>query len=478
MKRHRKRLLLMTPPFYRLFKDTYALVKHPLSLGYLAAAVRSATDWEVLAYNADFAPVSEPFEVLYLTGRGFRDYLDTLADPWAAIWQEVQSVIAAWAPSIVGISCTSPTFASAAVTASLVRAIDPEITIIAGGPHPTVTGPQVLESPQFDLCVLGEGDRTLVNLLRALESGGDPAAVRGILYRSRHGITATPREDPIAHLDSLGFPHASAGAVLHDYDRYPLQAFQAVMATRGCRNRCFFCGSREIWSGRGRFRSPENVVEEIRRLQQRGLNFIHFDDDTFGVTSEYLCALTSALEHQCPGLRWSCETHVRLITREHLAAMKAAGCTAIQVGIESGNNHLLKLMRKGFTIEEARSACQLVREYGIDLETFFMVGFPQETEASIGDTLEAITQIASSKVIYSIFTPYPGTEAFAFCREQGLIGVDFDLSRHCHQSPENAFCTALTPERFRSLAAEVERLVSAKNRASRKQALGDSQETP
>jgi hypothetical protein len=96
-----------------------------------------------------------------------------------------------------------------------------------------------------------------------------------------------------------------------------------------------------------------------------------------------------------------------------------------------------------------------------------MAGFPHETEASIRETLKAIEEIECDKVIYSIFTPYPGTEAFAFCRARGLIGDEFDLSRHCHQSPANAFCTGLAPERFRSLASKIEHIVSEKNRASR-----------
>jgi radical SAM superfamily enzyme YgiQ (UPF0313 family) len=467
MRKHEKRILLMTPPFYRLFKDTYALIKYPLSLGCLAAALKSGTDWEVLAYNTDFAPAAEPFDVLYLTGKGFREYLAALADPSAGIWREVKSVIAAYAPSVVGISCTSPTFASAMVTASLVREIDPEITVVAGGPHPTAAWRQVLENPHIDLCVAGEGERTVVNLVKALEPGIAPATIKGICYRNKQRIAATPGQPAVADLDSLGFPHESAPAVLHDYECYPPSAFKYIMATRGCPNRCFFCGSHEIWGRRVRFRSPENVVAEIRGLQRMGLNYIHFDDDTFGVSSEYLTALTGEIERQCPDLSWSCETHVRLMTPENLRAMKAAGCTMIQLGIESGNNRILKLMRKGFSIEEARSACALIRKHDIGLETFFMAGFPHETEASIRETLKAIEEIECDKVIYSIFTPYPGTEAFAFCRARGLIGDEFDLSRHCHQSPANAFCTGLAPERFRSLASKIEHIVSEKNRASR-----------
>ena len=210
MRKHEKRILLMTPPFYRLFKDTYALVKYPLSLGCLAAALKSGTDWEVTAYNADFAPAAEPFDVLYLTGKGFQDYLAALADPSAGIWREVKSVIAAYAPSVVGISCTSPTFASAMVTASLVRETDPAITVVAGGPHPTAAWRQVLENPHIDLCATGEGERTVVDLVKALERGIDPATVKGICCRDKGRITATPARPAITDLDSLGYPHDPA----------------------------------------------------------------------------------------------------------------------------------------------------------------------------------------------------------------------------------------------------------------------------
>lgn len=464
MRQRVKRILLLTPPFYRLFKDSYALVKYPLSLGYLAAALKRGTDWEVLAYNADFAPAAEPFDVVYLTGKGFQDYLSALANSSAGVWSEIKTVIAACSPSVVGISCTSPTFAAATMTASLVKEIDPSITVVAGGPHPTTAWRQVLENPHFDLCVVGEGERTVVDLLKSLEQGTDPAKIKGVCSRNKDGITAAPARPAITDLDSLGFPHEHAPAVLHDYERYPLTAFKNIMATRGCRNRCFFCGSHLIWGRRVRFRSPENVVAELKSLQNIGLHFVHFDDDTFGVSSEYLTALTDAIKQQCPGLRWSCETHVSLITRENLRAMKDSGCALIQLGIESGNNRILKLMRKGFSIEQAKSACALIRNHDIGLETFFMAGFPYETEESIRDTLEAIKRIECDKLIYSIFTPYPGTEAFALCRERGLIGDNFDLSRHCHQSPVNAFCSDLAPERFRSLSAEIEQIVSEKNK--------------
>ncbi len=147
--------------------------------------------------------------------------------------------------------------------------------------------------------------------------------------------------------------------------------------------------------------------------------------------------------------------------------MKKSGCTMIQLGIESGNNQILRAIRKGYTVEEAFEACEVIRRQGIGLETFFMVGFPQETESTLRDTLKAMERVECQKMIYSIFTPYPGTEAFEYCKVKGLIGKSHDPSLHNHQSPANAFCVALPRGVFRSIASEIEQVVDEKNRLAR-----------
>jgi len=94
---------------------------------------------------------------------------------------------------------------------------------------------------------------------------------------------------------------------------------------------------------------------------------------------------------------------------------------------------------------------------------FFMVGFPQETKDSLNDTLKAIKEIPAHRIFYSVFTPYPGTEAFEFCKEKGLINDDFDVSLYNHQSPENCFCMNLSLEEFRSMVNKIESVVDRKN---------------
>lgn len=462
-----RKILLIEPPFYSLFKDTYSLVRYPLSLGYLADAIRAKTDWGVTVYNADFRPRWETMKVSHALGAGFQNYLNNLKDLSGRVWREIEATITACGPTVVGISAKSQNFKSALAVAKLAKAIDDRITVVVGGPHPSMVGAEALAHPEIDIGVVGEGERTIVELLEAISAGGPLDGIRGILYRSDGRILRTPPRELIENLDSLGFPHQGAPDLLKDYDLYPIEAFANVFATRGCPHQCFFCGSREIWTRKVRFRSPEHVAAEIRRLQELGLKRVHFDDDTFGVNKSYINDLCGALMRDCPGLRWSCEIHVNLIDEPTIALMKAAGCCWIQLGVESGNNSILSQIRKGFTIDQALNACRIIKEQDIGLEVFFIVGFPQDTEETLSDTVAAMRKIKCDKIAYSIFTPYPGTEAFRFCKDHGLVGDDFDVSLYHHQSPLNSFCMNIAPERFTVLARDIGKMVSRKNWAKR-----------
>lgn len=463
----RKRIMLIEPPFYRLFKDSYSLDRYPLGLAYLAATIRRDSGWDVKVYNADFIPRGETQSYAYLAKDGYENYLRRLRDDSSPIWAEVKSKIMEYRPHVAGISAKSQNFASACVIAHIVKEINPSTLVIVGGPHPTMVGAKALDCADIDVCVKGEGEGTILELLNAERNGHNFANIAGIAYRSGPTTSETPARQYIEDLDSLPFPHEGTNAILEDYNRYPLTAFSYVFGTRGCPNNCFFCGSREIWGRKVRFRSVGNIVKEIAALQVRGLRSVHFADDTFGVNRKFIIQLCNEMMLHCPGLKWGCEIHVRLVDDEIIALMKKAGCFQIQVGIESGNNEMLRLIRKNITIEDAFAACRLIKKHGIELEAFFMLGFPQETEASLADTVRAIEDLRCDHVVYSVFTPYPGTEAFDFCNLHGLIPEPFDVSLYNHQSPANSFCLNIPHDRFVALARKAVDLTVRKNRALR-----------
>ena len=467
MKQNRKRILLIEPPFYRLYKDTYSLDRYPLSLGYLAGTVYKETDWEVLVYNADFCSQSEPMSVAYLADTGYRNYLNNLNDLAMPVWSEIKSTILAFKPDVIGITTKSQNFKSVCIVARLAKEINKEIVVMVGGPHPSMVGSDIFNCSDFDVSIIGEGEEVIVELLDAIgvQEGFD--GIRGIIYREKgETVEAAPREY-INDLDSLCFPHENAPDVLKDYDQYPRTAFRNIFTIRGCPYNCLFCGSYKIWSRKSRFRSPGNVVREIKLLQKMGLRLVHFDDDTFGVSKKYIHELCNDIRVHCPGLKWSSEIHVKLVDEQTISIMKASGCYSIQIGIESGNNEILKQMRKSITIEEALNACEIIHKHGVELKTFFIVGFPQETEETLNDTVAAMRKIKCSFLTYSIFTPFPGTESFELCKEYGLIDDGYDVSLYNLQSPANCFCKNIEKKRFRILASRIEKMVDRKNSLSR-----------
>lgn len=458
------KILLVEPPFYRLFKNTYALHRYPLALGYLGGEIVRNTHWDVKAYNADFQPEGEFIRISHLSGAGFHNYLANLNSLDSDIWKEIAAVIREYQPRVVGISAKSQTFKSAVNVAKLAKHVDEKTIVIVGGPHPSMVGKEVMQHPEIDYGIMGEGERTIVEMLQAIEDGRSLDDIRGTVYRKDGQYIENQRRELIEDLDALCFPHAFDDQILHDGSNYPGFAFKNIFAVRGCPYNCFFCGSRNIWSRKVRYRSPQSIVNEIRSLQARyHLNTIHFDDDTFGVRPSYLHALCQAIQEHCPGLSWSCELPVQLADEQNIACMKAAGCSAIQIGVESGNDAILSAIRKNTTVEAAMRACDMIVRHGISLEVFIIVGFPQDTEATLRDTIRLMKKIRCDKISYSIFTPYPGTEAFRYCVERGLIGNDFDVSLYNHQSPANNFCRSIPPERFRAIVAGVEKQIDRKN---------------
>ena len=464
--RSNHKVLLIEPPYYRLYKASYSLSRYPLSLGYLAGTIKEKTNWDVMVYNADFSPKDETIETTYLTGVGFKNYLKNLDHLSSPVWEEIRNAIVEYKPTVIGISSKSQNFRSSCIIAKLAKEINSKIIVIMGGPHPSMVGGDILKDPNIDIAVKGEGELTIIELLNAIDKQETFDEVKGIIYRNGSQVVENPPREYITDLDSLCFPHQYASGVLKDYDQYPKSAFENIFATRGCPYNCFFCGSRNIWSKKTRFRSAMNVINEIKSLQQMGINYIHFDDDTFGINKEYINQLCNSILKNCPGLKWSCEIHVNLVDEQIIALMKKAGCHSIQVGIESGNNEMLKKIRKGITIEKAISATNIINKYGIALSAFFIVGFPEETEETLNDTMKAMEKV-NGNLIYSIFTPYPGTEAFQFCKEMRLIETNYDVSLYNHQSPENCFCMNLTKEQFRTIASRIEIFVDRHNKNQR-----------
>ena len=449
--------MLIEPPFYRLYHDQYCLVKYPLALGYLSGSVIKNTNWDVQTYNADFNTTKKIFvpENDYISGKGFKRYLSSIKDFSLPIWDEVKKSISEYNPSVVGISAKTQNFISASIVAKITKEINPNIMVIAGGVHSTMNGSKVLDCKDIDFLSIGEGENTIVELLLALEKNKDLNSVDGIVFREKNKIIRTKPRSYVENLDSLDFPITNAPRILKDFEKYPKEAFGYVFASRGCPYACTFCESKSMWTRKVRYRSPENIVAELKEMKKLGINKVNFDDDTFGVSKKNIKAMNDLMHSEIPDMTYTCETVVQLAKDENVVKdMKKGGCTATFVGIESGNNEILKKIKKTQTTVECIQAMDNLRKHGIESHAFIMVGFPDETEETFKQTMDFIPQLKPDGVIFSIFTPYPGSDIYDECKEKGIIKGDFDLALYNHQSPLNCFTRNIPKKRFYELRKE------------------------
>jgi len=459
--------LLVKPPFNRVYHIDASLNRLPLSLAYLAAVIdEKKPNWDVKIYNSDFSPQDFHLSLEYLTGIGFENYRQTMDDPHAPIWREVETRIRNLKPSVIGITATSQTFASSCRIANIAKSIDENVVVIVGGPHPSVFGKDILNNNVIDFAVTREGEETIIELLNHLDGLQDISSINGIAYRNGEEIIENPERPFIDDLDSLPFPITMAKNHLVDFEKYPLQAFKYILGSRGCPFDCVFCDSRHVWSRKVRARSVASIVEEIKAIQEFGINYIDFIDDTFGLDKKFVHDFCEAIRPLRPKLKWSCETHVSCVDDDTVKMMKAAGCRRIQIGVESGNNEILKYMRKHITIEKAFAAAKIIKKHGIYLQTFFIVGFPDETEETLDETISAMKSIPCDLVIYNTFTPSIGATSPHDGEEVVKLSADFDATLYHHQSPENYFCKNIEKDvladRLRSLERSLDTLNSRK----------------
>lgn len=416
------KILLMDPPWYRFQKNAnqpYA----SLGLTYCAAMVREQHD--VVVYNPDLTPAGE-LNQYDVEMDGYQDYLAASKDPNHEVWEEVRDVIADFAPDVVGIQARTASFPAAVQAAAIAKTVRPGVLTVVGGPHPTLV-PTDLKHPGIDVFVHGEGEITFSELIAAHAAGAPLTDVPGLQWKDPSGTIhpSTPRAN-YPTLDALPFP--AKDLILFDELMEP-DGYCTLMFSRGCPYRCTFCSSPQVWSRKVRWRSPENMVAEMVHTQRTwGTEFFSFQDDTFTTNRKLVHALCDQIMARSwdGAFRWVCNTRPELLDDELVGHMKAAGCRAIAIGVESGNDEVLKQMKKGFTADDVRRAADILRRHDVVLSSQFMIGLPYESPEQMWDTVKLMEEISPVSVMLSVATPLPGTELHAQAKELGYIGDDPD----------------------------------------------------
>ena len=348
----------------------------------------------------------------------------SLANLSRRTWADAESLLRRERPALVGITLYTFNRHQGLKLASIAKRLNPDCTVIVGGPHATHMAPSILEHyPDVDAVGLGEGEATMLEVAGAISRGRPLGGVAGLMLRDASGSpVATRPRATIADLDRLPFPAAHYQG--HHLDPQAEASF--IITSRGCPARCTFCNTPDFWGTRMRFRGPESMIEEIKHLKERlGIVYVSIRDDTFTVHKRRVIEFCRRLIDERLDIMWNCQSRVNAIDEERLAWMRRAGCDHIQYGIESGSPRLLRRLAKDITPDEIRQAARTTRKVGLTLSIYLISGIPGEASEDFDATRRLLEEIQPHDGIVAPLAVFPGTWIHDEMRAKGELDADY-----------------------------------------------------
>ncbi|HCC23208.1 TPA: hypothetical protein DF272_03450 [Candidatus Falkowbacteria bacterium] len=321
---------------------------------------------------------------------------------------------------VIGISAMSTQYNYVKWLAAEIKKQRPDIKIILGWVLASYNYPEVLNHTAVDICVIGEGENTIKELMSNFDNLN---IVDGIAYREAGKITVNNNRRYIENLSQT--PRVP-------YELFPMEIYIGMINVigvkqkkrtinistgRGCPFNCHFCS--KSFSG-VRLRSIDEVMSEIAELkQQYQIEGVFFTDECLVFSRPRILDLCSKIKPL--NLVWSCQGRVNLVDKELLTVMKEAGCRAVGYGVESGSQEILRAMNKNTLVKQAVEAIKMTDEVGLEPIIQMMFGYPGENEKTLQETVDFFTAIDHPGTELCPTTPLPGTYLWQWCKEKGLI---------------------------------------------------------
>lgn len=319
---------------------------------------------------------------------------------------------------LVGLSASSPLFGIARKVLAYVKEVNPGVKTVIGGPHPTLDPGDTLDAG-FDFAVMGEGEDTILELVKGIEEGIFNH-IDGIAYKENNGIKINQPRKFIQNLDALPLIDRS----LVDYNRY---FTFGIMATRGCPFLCSFCKPMQdkLFGNVIRKRSISNIVDEIEELVKIDRKkVIYFKDDTLTICSfAWFREFRDELKKRGLRIKWGCNARVDTVDREKLELMKECGCNGLAFGVESGSQRILDFYKKGITPEQVINTFALCRKLKLERLAFLMLGAPVETKEEMEMTYRLVRKIKPDLWFLFIATPFPGNYLHEYAKKRNIIKI-------------------------------------------------------
>jgi radical SAM superfamily enzyme YgiQ (UPF0313 family) len=375
-----------------------------------------------------------------LRENGFKDIslIDSVINQYS--YEDVVKLVKKNVPDILGLSFGTQSRFKAFDLARMLKKNFPDVPIVVGGPHPTLTADDILKNiPEIDIVCRGEGEYTFLDLVKTIEKKVDLQYVKGISFRAKNGqIIHNPIREPIQDLDSLPLPARDLLPIDKYQQTIPLsdkKICTSMITARGCPYSCVYCSTSEQWGHKIRYRSPDNVVNEIKHLMKNyKLDGVGFFDDVFTMDKSRVIDICQKILEKKLNISWWCEARANTIDKEVVSWMKKAGCEHISMAIESGSDKILKNINKAITVEQGIEASKIIKKAGIKLKVFFMHSLPGETYEDIKKTVflsrYLVNKIGVDEATQGLTLIYPRTALERMAKELKTLPEDFSWSKY------------------------------------------------
>lgn len=376
-------------------------------------------DWDLSALDT----YSPPLGILYIASylRAHK-HEPKVFDLEALKWDlnKLSESIIAFNPDLIGITSMTINFTNAHKIAAFIKNILQFVPIIIGGPHLTAAPIETMSKyPEFDFGVYGEGEITFLEIVEKLKINESITDVKGLVWRNEQAQVFINEPRPyIDNLDDLPFP---AWDLLENFpENYPLSILESkrlpsasIMTSRGCPFHCTFCDNK-IFGTKVRHFSAEYTIRLINHLiENYGIKDLMILDDNFLLNRDKLFEICDTIINNRLDLTWYCMGHANTMTEDRLMKIKKAGCWFIELGIECGNDEMLKKIRKNTSKKEIKHAVSLAKHAGLKTKGNFIFGFPGDTVKTIEESIKFALDIKIDFFQQNFLTVWPGCEIYS-----------------------------------------------------------------
>lgn len=433
-----KKILLINPPFYRVLGSHYNGLS--LGLGYIASVLNNFGH-DAWVYNADFQMI-DSYKLLYNVYKDFPNYIEIFKDKDHEIWNETIRSILKFNPDWIGWTSYTANVSAIQILSEKVKFLIPNCKQVIGGVQATLD-PYILNKfPHIDFATHREGEYAFLDLVNEKNIN----SIKGVSFKVKENIQFNGNADFIDRLDELPHPERKKlwthdGPITNDQRRYFDVSYMITL--RGCPYRCTFCASPEIWGRKNlRYRDPSFIIDEMQHiknnywdrdtidysiLSQNSKNktellqdavlikdnsLVYFVDDVFTLKKQKCIAIMQKMIDENLNIPWKCESRADNIDQEIADKMAESGCVRVKVGIESGSDRMLKIMKKDETKDDIRKGINYLKNAGVSVSGHLLTGFPEETDDDLQETIDFAKELDIDYYSLSILSPYYGTKIY------------------------------------------------------------------